>query len=162
MELNYYILLLAALVPLVIGFIWYNPKVFGTAWMNASGLTEEKMKGANMLLIFGLCYVFSILIGAMLMQIVIHQIGVMGALGGDMEAAGIKEYFADFMSNYGTNFRTFKHGALHGTMSGFLFSMPILAINAMFERKGFKYIAINAGYWIVSLGIMGGIICAYM
>jgi hypothetical protein len=28
---NFLIILLAAIVPLIIGFIWYNPKVFGTA-----------------------------------------------------------------------------------------------------------------------------------
>jgi hypothetical protein len=39
--------------------------------------------------------------------------------------------------------------------------LPILSINAMFERKGFKYIAINAGYWIITLGLMGGIICGF-
>jgi hypothetical protein len=63
------------------------------------------------------------------------------------------------MDTHGNNFRTFKHGLLHGSMSGILFVLPILAINAMFERKGFKYIAINAGYWIICLAIMGGIIC---
>ncbi|HRN41812.1 MAG TPA: DUF1761 family protein [Vicingus sp.] len=31
----------------------------------------------------------------------------------------------------------------------------------MFERKGFKYIAINSGYWIITLGLMGGVICQF-
>ena len=30
---------------------------------------------------------------------------------------------------------------------------------AYFEKKGFKYIAINAGYFIVSFALMGGVIC---
>lgn len=50
---------LAALFPLLFGFIWYNPKILGKAWMDSAGLTEEKMKGANMILIFGLTYLFS-------------------------------------------------------------------------------------------------------
>ena len=33
--------------------------------------------------------------------------------------------------------------------------------NALFERKGFRYIAVNAGYWILTLMIMGGIICQF-
>ena len=162
MELNYYILLLAALIPLFIGFIWYNPKVFGKAWMNSSGLTEEKMKGANMPLIFFLSYVFSILIASVIMQMSIHQFGVLSTLGGSELDESSTQYLADFMAKYGTNFRTFKHGVLHGVLAGFFFAMPVLATNAMFERKGFKYIAINSGYWIVSLGLMGGVICAYM
>jgi len=43
-------------------------------------------------------------------------------------------------------------------MAGILFALPILATNAMFERKSFKYIAINAGYWIITIGLMGGVI----
>jgi hypothetical protein len=43
-------------------------------------------------------------------------------------------------------------------MFGILLPAPIIAINAMFDRKGFKYIAINAGYWVVSFCLMGGII----
>jgi hypothetical protein len=39
--------------------------------------------------------------------------------------------------------------------------LPILATNALFERKGFKYIAINAAYWIITLAVMGGIICQF-
>jgi hypothetical protein len=31
----------------------------------------------------------------------------------------------------------------------------------LFERKGFRYIAINGGYWIISMALMGGIICAF-
>jgi hypothetical protein len=65
------------------------------------------------------------------------------------------------MEKYGNNFRTFGHGAIHGVITGIFFIMPVLAINAMFERKGFKYIAINTGFWTVSLVLMGGIICAF-
>ena len=147
------------------GFIWYNPKVFGTAWMHSAGLDEEKLKGGNMPLIFILCYIFSLMIGTVIMQLAIHQVGMMQALGGPSVMDGNTEltaYFADFISKYGTNFRTFKHGALHGVMAGVFFAMPIIATNAMFERRGFKNIAINSGYWIISLGLMGGVICAYM
>lgn len=48
--------LIASIIPLLVGFIWYNPKVFGTAWMNACGLEESKLQeGFNMPLVFGLC-----------------------------------------------------------------------------------------------------------
>jgi hypothetical protein len=164
MNFNFMIFALAALVPLVTGFIWYNPKTFGTIWMKSSGLTEDNMKGANMPLIFGLTFIFSFFIAMMLNFLVIHQWGVFSTLGGPSVVDGnaeLETYLADFMTKFGTNFRTFKHGVLHGAMSGLFFAMPIIAINALFERKGFKYIAVNAGYWIVTLAIMGGIICQY-
>ena len=66
------------------------------------------------------------------------------------------------MQKLGVSYRTFKHGALHGTISGFMVALPILGINALFERRGFKYIAINVGYWMLCMGIMGGIVSAWM
>ena len=161
MEMNYLILLAAALLPMIIGFIWYNPKVFGNVWMKAVDMTEEKMKGANMVLVFGLSYLFSIILASALMGIVIHQWGVFSLVGGNPEVLN-SGTAADFMAEYGTNFRTFKHGLLHGVIAGFTLALPILATNAMFERKGFKYIAVNAGYWIVTMGLMGGVICQFM
>lgn len=58
------------------------------------------------------------------------------------------------------HFRTFKHGAFHGVFFGLMVILPVICINALFERRGFKYIAVNAGFWIVSLAPMGGVICA--
>jgi hypothetical protein len=162
---NFLILLLAALVPMVMGFIWYNPKVFGTAWMQASGITEDKMKGANMGVVFGVSFVLSFFLAFGLQFIVIHQYGVQSAL---MTNESIKDanselgmYFTNFMAKYGHNFRTFKHGALHGTITGLFLALPILGTNALFEKKGFKYIAINVGYWTVTMALMGGIICQF-
>ena len=49
---------MAGLIPLLVGFIWYNPKVFGTAWMNVNGFTDpEKMKeGFNCIWFNTSCY----------------------------------------------------------------------------------------------------------
>lgn len=148
---------IAAVAALVVGFIWYNPKVFGNAWMQAAGMTEEKMKGANMGVIFGLALLFAAMLAILLMQFTNHQWGALGMIGGDPEVA--KESFNTFMTDYETAFRTFKHGALHGTIFGVLGALPIIGTNALFERKGAKYIFINAGYWIVTLAIMGAILC---
>jgi hypothetical protein len=69
--------------------------------------------------------------------------------------------FTDVMTAYGSEFRTFKHGVLHGAIAAIGFAMPIIGINALFERRGFKYIAIHTGYWILTLMIMGGILCQF-
>lgn len=165
MHINFIIILVAALVPMVLGFIWYNPKVLGTVWMHAAGITEDKMKGANMALIFGLSFFLSFLLAMSLQFMVIHQYSVYSLLANE---PGINDptsemgmMLTEFMTRYGNNFRTFKHGALHGTLAGFMIALPILGTNAMFERKGFKYIAVNCGYWIICLALMGGIICAF-
>ncbi len=166
MEFNFLITALAALIPTVLGFIWYNPKVFGTAWMNACGFTEEDLKGGNMVLIFVLCYVFSFFLASMLSGIVIHQYGFFSSIFGEpgLNEAGseVYQYAQDYMTKYGDNFRTFKHGVLHGTITGLFLVLPILGTNALFERKGFKYIAVNVGYWTVCLALMGGVICHFV
>ncbi|MGV3461234.1 MAG: DUF1761 domain-containing protein [Flavobacterium sp.] len=158
-KFNWIIILASGLVTLPIGFIWYNPKVFGTIWMRESGMTEEKAKGANMAKVFGLAIFFSIMLAFALPQIVIHQIGALQLTGGDPNAA-LPSYHA-FIADYANHFRTFKHGALHGSMLGIFIVLPTMAINALFERKSAKYVLINAGYFIVSLAIMGGIICQW-
>lgn len=160
MEINFLALVAAALSTLVIGFIWYNPKVFGTIWMRESGLTEEKMKGANMPAIFIMAVFFAFLIAMILQFLTIHQWGAFGMIGGG-NAIGTKPSYAAFMLDYGTAFRTFKHGALHGFFTGLFLAFPMVATNALFERKSWKYTFINSGYWILCFTIMGGIICAW-
>jgi hypothetical protein len=163
LTINFPVLALAALIPLVIGSIWYHKSVFGSAWIKVSGVSEDQTKSAHMWVTFLLTYVFSFFIAIPLTFAVIHQFGLFSVLANEQgfmqPGTDITNYFTDFMTRYGGNFRTFKHGAFHGFMIGFLVAMPVLAINSMFEKKGFKYIAINAGYWIVSLILMGGVIC---
>jgi len=162
---NMFIIALAALVPLIVGFIWYSKKVFGNAWITASGLTEEKLQGANMPIILILSYVFGLMLAMALLPIVIHQAHIMSIL---MNEPGIKDVssevntmYTEFMAKYGTNFRTFKHGVFHGILAAIFIGLPIVGTSALFERRGFKYIAIHVGYWIVTMGIMGGIICQF-
>ncbi|MCD0470770.1 DUF1761 domain-containing protein [Flavobacterium sp. JAS] len=161
MEINPIALLLAAVVTLAVGFIWYNPKVFGTIWMRENNLTQEELQTGNMLKIFGLTYVFSLMITVILMALTIHQTGALGMVGGPPLVDSAKPSFAAFMADYGTAYRTFKHGALHGFMSGLFFAFPVIGINSLFERKSWKYIFIHAGFWIVCLTLMGGIICGF-
>jgi hypothetical protein len=91
--------------------------------------------------------------------IVIHQahVGSIFANESDLNGFDIKA----FMEKYGHLYRTFKHGALHGTIAALFFVLPTLGINALFERRGFKYFLINIGYWIVCLAIVGGLICGF-
>ena len=165
MTINFVVVLAAALIPLVLGFIWYNPKTFGNAWMKAADMTEEKMKGGNMIAIFGLTFLLSFFLAMAMQFMVIHQWHIYSILANEADLKNpdseLSLWVKDFMMKYGSNFRTFKHGALHGTMSGIMVALPIIGVNALFERKGFKYVAINAGFWIICMALMGGILCAY-
>lgn len=159
MEINFLAILVAAVSTLVVGFIWYNPKVFGGIWMRESGMTEEKMKGANMAMIFGLSVVYAFLIAFLLQALTIHQFGALGMVGGDPTLA--KPSFAAFMADYGDAYRTFKHGAFHGFLAGLFLVFPIIGTNALYEKRSFKYVMVTSGFWIVCFMIMGAIVCGW-
>jgi hypothetical protein len=161
MQLHFWLIFVAGVIPLVTGFVWYNPKVFGNAWMKSAGMTEENMKGANMPLIFGLTYLFGCILASALMTIVIHQFGFNSVMQGD-NTPETAAYMKNFFETYGNRFRTFKHGALHGTISGLFIALPVLGTCALFERKSFKYVAVHTGYWMLTMALMGGVLCAFM
>lgn len=161
----------SALIPLIIGFIWYHPKAFGAAWMTASGMTEEKMKGGNMALILIVSFICAFFIGATMNSLVMHQNGVFSLVQKpvgmirqivtpEQAAEGIKHAQA-LLKIHEYSFRTLSHGAIHGFLFGLFFIAPFLTFNALFERKGFKYIAVNSGFWIVSSILMGAVICHF-
>lgn len=159
MEFKILALVVAAFSTLVVGFIWYNPKVFGTIWMKESGLSEEKLKGSNMVVTLLISFIYAFFIAFVLRFLVIHQTGAIGMVGGDASIA--KPSFDAFIADYGSAFRTFKHGALHGFLTGLFLALPIIGTNALYERRSFKYTLVTGGFWVVCCMIMGGIICAW-
>lgn len=169
MDINFIALIVTALVPMILGFIWYHPKVFGTVWMQHAGMTDEKIKSGNMALIFGLSFLFSLMLSYIMNLIAYHDAFVGGATyyatNGTMKPEAGSEV-AKWLEYYTTNLsaahRSFKHGAFHGvTIAGLFIALPVMATNALFERRSLKYVAVNASYWVVCLGIMGGIIASW-
>jgi len=161
MHVNFWLIPVAGLIPLFTGFTWYHPKIFGAAWMKTVGFTEESLKGSNMAIIFGVTFLLGCMLASAVMLMVIHQFGFNSVMQGDNSPA-TAEYMKHFFETYGNRFRTFKHGVFHGTIAGLFIALPILGINALFERRGFKYIAIHTGYWMLTLALMGGVLCAFM
>ena len=135
--MNWLAILVSALIPLIIGSIWYHPKAFGTVWMNATGITEDKLKNMSPAKAYIVALVISVVLSFYL------YINVL--TGGP-----------DDMRHGQEIYMTFKHGAAHGAFLGLFVVLPVLATNAIFEMKSAKYIFINVFYWIVSLALMGG------
>ena len=155
--MNYYAILVAALSSFVVGFIWYNPKLFGTIWMNEIGMTEEKARQGNMAKIFGLTFVFAFMLAFFMPMLTIHQVGAVQLAGGNQTDPALLA----FLEVHGEMFRTFSHGALHGFLASLFITVPVIATNCLFEQKSFKYAAVTSGYWIVVFTIMGAIICGW-
>jgi hypothetical protein len=126
---NWLAVLGATLVIFVLGSLWYGP-LFSKPWMREIGMDPEKMKDAPKPNLKRLLSITFILEWMMAMCL------------------------AYFIGN--------KADMMHGALYGFLTGLPwigfAIAVNALFEGKSFKYMAINAGYWTVGFTLMGLII----
>jgi len=151
----------AGLIPMIIGFIYYHPKVMGGAWMKANNFTEESLKGGNMAVTFGISYVLSVLAALALSTVVIHQTHIFSLFVPEVfdDGSAIQTMVNSLMAEHGGRYRSFGHGALHAAVTAFTLILPVMATNALFEQKGAKYIFINFGYWLITLVLMGGLLC---
>ena len=116
-------------------------------------------------LIFVLTYILAVLLALGLSGMTNHQSGVLQlfAMHPDfaIEGSEIKNLFDSIMTQFGDTHRTFGHGALHGGIAAVIIGLPLIAINALFERRGAKYIGIHFGYWLLTLVLMGGVVCQF-
>ncbi|MGB0862117.1 MAG: DUF1761 domain-containing protein [Saprospiraceae bacterium] len=140
MEFNWLAHIVAAASSLVIGAIYYHPKVLGTKWMASANLTDDDLKGGNMAIIFGGAFVLALIVSVFLK---IHIDG------------------AHLVSSGSESHMTFGHGALHGGITAFMVAMPIIVIIGMFERKKALNNLLHLGYWVITFAIMTGIVDAW-
>jgi hypothetical protein len=134
-DVNWLSLIIAAILPSILGFAWYSPMLFGKAWMDSIGMTEEKARSGNMPLNMGISLVLSFFLAFFLLA----TVNGMGQEG---------------------EFDTFKHGAFHGLLLGILVVIPTFITNGLFEQRAWKTMLINVAYWIITLALMGGVIDA--
>ena len=130
-DLNWLAIVVGAFIPMVMGFIWYNPKLFGQAWMDSLGITEEDTKNTNMAVTFGVAFLM---------------------------AAVLAYVFSSYMGYHDEADRTFVHGGFHAGMLGLTVALPVLISNSLFQLNNWTNILINSAYWLLTTGIMGGVI----
>jgi hypothetical protein len=122
---NLLAILVAAACGFLVGGIWYGP-LFGKAWQREIGLSDDDLKSANMLKIYGTTFLFSVLSAVALGHLLVH-FGEMSTRSTMMISTGI---------------------AL-----GFI--APAIGTNYLFGRKSGKLFAIDAGYWVAFYAAMG-------
>ncbi len=161
-QLNWLVILPTGIIPLIVGFIYYNPRVLGTVWMKASGMTPESGRNMNMTKVFGFTLILGVFLATALVPTVFHFMHAFSLVQPDAVpgTAGYDDALA-FTGKYMSNFRSFGHGAFHAVLTTIFLVWPVLAITAMFENRGWKYTAVHLGYFMITLGLMGGIICAF-
>ncbi len=130
-HINHFAVITAAVSTFLLGGIWWSPIMFQKAWKEECNFTDEFLKKSNMDKIFGLSFVFSLVMAYNLAFFVGSP---------DINAA---------------------MGALYGFFTGFGWVAMGIFIIGLFERKTWRYMLINAGYMIVSFTIMGTILGAW-
>jgi hypothetical protein len=166
MDAKLQVQLLAALVPVVFGLIWYNPYLLGKVW-EMCGVPTVKMGTGKLALTVVLTYIAGYYIAShVLGSIVIHQRGIYSMLAGNPDmhdkSSALYNTVQGLMDKYGTNYRTFKHGAYHGFFTGLYLVLPILLVTGLIESKRVCSVLVHAAFWTACLAVMGGIICQYM
>ena len=118
----------AVLVKIVVGALWYSPLLFLKEWQRLSGVSDEAMKGG---MAKGMA---TWIVGALLMTFVLaHAVFYAGAHG------------------VGT-------GAAVGFFNWLGFILVVQLDDWAAARRPFKLLAINAGSNLVALLIMGAIL----
>jgi hypothetical protein len=129
--LNLWAVLAATLSAFMIGGLWYSPAVFGKMWMKEIGATEESVEASNMAKIFGLAFIFTLIMAFNLAMFLNHET-------------------VDFAA-----------GTLYGFLTGFGWIFFAFAVNSLYESRSWRYMLINGGYWTVAFTVMGMILGAW-
>ena len=140
-EVNIIAIAVAALVPNVVGAIYYGP-LLGSTWRTAIGKSEADLKPKSEALVYGGALLLSALVAFFLNFMI-------GMSHKDIGASGELVFVSP---------RTFGHGAFHGMAIGLMMISPIVACLGLFHGYKGKAIIINVVYWVICLAVMGGIV----
>ncbi len=130
-EVSFWPILASGVAAVLIGWIWYHPKVFGSEWMRMSGITPEMAergkKRMPLVVLIGLC-------ASMLVAYVMNYFGI---------AWGVYDFV----------------GAVElGFWSWLGFVAPTMLGIVLWEHKPFRLYLINTLYWLVAFVVMAFIL----
>jgi len=143
-EINWLAIIVAAIVPSIMGAIYYGP-LFEKQWLSSLGKTKEEMEPSNMAVTYGLALLMAVLV-AMSLKMTIELVHK------DLNSSGGLIF---------GSFHTFGHGALHGALLCTSFVVPIIVSLSLFQKTSGKNIILNIVYWTICFAIMGGILDAW-
>lgn len=136
MELNFFPLLLAGVVSMILGFAWYSPLFLGKTWMKERKFTEASLKKAQSEM--SKLYVLSFVVTLISAFVLTHMTRM---------SLMIYDY-----SGWST-------GLITAFWMWLGFMLPVQVTNTLFsDEKNWKLLAIDTGYQLVSLLAMGMIL----
>lgn len=128
MKINHLAVIVCALLNLGLGALWYSPALFGRAWMEANGLTDERLQQAK--------FVPRMIVTFLLSLVMSYNL-------------------AFFLSDAKT---TAAWGATAGLLTGLGWAAMIFTVIALFELRPLRYIFINGGFIVVYFTLIGFIL----
>ena len=134
-EVNYLAVIIAAVVSLLFGFLWYGP-IFGKAWMRLNGVTKKDIEASKK--------------KGMVFPMFLHLIGnlisvfAFGVLAGSLGLVGIGSYLV--------------LGLILSV--GFFLSTTLLG-SVLWDNKPWGLYLLNAVYWIINLEIVAIILSLF-
>jgi len=149
--------IVAALIPLLIGAVWYNEKVFGKVVMDANG----EGKRGHPAVVYGGALVLGIVLSFTYKFLGDHHYAFQTFFRPDTEhgvgvdvASPFGIQLKELIDGYGTRFHSWTHGLAHSFMISFFVLLPVMAINDLFEGRSFKYFITVWGYWVLTIAAM--------
>lgn len=129
---NYVAVVLAGVVSMVVGFLWYSPMLFGNQWAKLSGFTKEGLKKAQKKA--GPMYVLSFVASLVTAYVLTHVMAL--------------------------SENTFHYARVNtGVTTAFWvwvgFVAPVQLTDVLFMGKKWSLFFINTGYQLASLVVMG-------
>ena len=131
-EINFAAIFICAIFLWILGAVWYSPVMFARKWMQLIGITREPGKRDGLLL--GMTASF---FGDLVISFVLANVLVWAHVTG------------------------FKRGAVLGVLMWMGFIAAPNLPQGLYEKRPFKLFAINGGYWLVGLFVVGGILASW-
>jgi hypothetical protein len=131
LEFNHWALLVSALILWFLGALWYSPLLFAKPWVEIVDRKQGEQPKG--------------VVRAMV-----------GSFIGDLLLALVLAHFV-----YWSGSQTFGWGAFIGFLAWVGFVLSPLYPQSIYEGRPFKYFAINGGYWLIGLVVVGGLLAVW-
>ena len=133
--INYLGVFLAAISFMVLGFLWYSPTLLGKPWMKLKGYSASTLKTEQKKM--GKFYALSFILALLTAYILAHVM--------------------EFSLNY-FHYPRVQTGLTSAFYMWLGFVMPVQTTTMIFGEKKWKLLAIDTGYQLVGLMLMGTVL----
>lgn len=130
-EVTFLPILFAGIANMILGMIWYDPRVLGATWMRLANITPEMTEAGKKTMPLRMVMAFC---AAMVVAYVLNWFGI---------AWGVYDWAT---------------AVELGIWAWVGFVAPIMLGSVLWDMRPFKLFVLNAGYWLISLVMMSVIL----